>query len=323
MDQLEAMSVLIAVADAGSFSAASRKLGAPLPTISRKVAELEAHLKTRLLTRSTRKLSLTETGRSYLAASKRILELVNEADTAASGEYSKPRGELIVTAPTVFGRLHVLPIVDDFLNAYPEINVRMTLLDRAASLVDDHIDLAIRIGALPDSSMIATRVGVARRVVCGSPDYFAARGVPKTPKDLVDLTCVTFSDAASGTPWTFKKGDHLVQAPRPFCRLNINTAEAAIDAAIASIGVTHVLSYQVARAVEEGKLRIVLQEYEAEPSPINLLYLSQGFMPLKTKCFLEFAVPRLRASLGDQAKLGELPKDSSKPSSRRPASAKA
>ena len=198
----------------------------------------------------------------------------------------------------------------------------MTLLDRAANLVDDHIDLAIRIGALPDSSMIATRVGVARRVVCGSPDYFASRGAPKTPKDLVDLTCVTFSDAASGTPWTFKKGENLVQARRPFCRLNINTAEAAIDAAIAGIGVTHVLSYQVARAVEEGKLRIVLQEYEPEPSPINLIYVPQGFMPLKTKSFVEFAVPRLRASLGDQAKLGALEKSTSKPAPRRAAAAK-
>ena len=179
MDRLEAMSILVAAVEAGSFSAASRKLGVPLPTVSRKVAELEARLNTRLLVRSTRKLALTDAGAAYFAACKRILEQVGDAETEASGEYVTPKGDLVITAPIVFGRLHVLPTVSDFLASFPDINVRMVLSDRNVKLVDDHIDLAVRIGALPDSSLIATRVGSVRRVVCGSPRYFAAHGTPR------------------------------------------------------------------------------------------------------------------------------------------------
>jgi DNA-binding transcriptional LysR family regulator len=199
------MSLLVATVEARSFSAASRKLGVPLPTVSRKVAELEARLNTRLLVRSTRKLALTDAGAVYVAACKRILEQVRDAETEASGEYSAPRGDLIVTAPIVFGRLHVLPTVSDFLASFPDINVRLVLSDRNVDLVDDHIDIAVRIGALPDSSMIATRVGSVRRVVCGSPRYFAAHGTPKTPGDLADLTCVTFAGLSSGPPWTLRR----------------------------------------------------------------------------------------------------------------------
>jgi DNA-binding transcriptional LysR family regulator len=162
MDRLEAMSILVAAVEAGSFSAASRKLGVPLPTVSRKVAELEARLNTRLLVRSTRKLALTDAGVAYVAACKRILEQVGDAETEASGEYVTPKGDLVIAAPIVFGRLHVLPTVSDFLASFPDINVRMVLSDRNVNLVDDHVDMAVRIGALPDSSMIATRVGSVR-----------------------------------------------------------------------------------------------------------------------------------------------------------------
>ena len=191
MDRLEAMGILVAAVESGSLSAASRKLGTPLPTVSRKIAELEAHLKTRLLIRSTRRLALTDAGAAYVAASKRILEQMNDAERAASGEYSAPKGDLIITAAIVFGRLHVLPVVTDFLAAFPDINVRLALSDRNVHLVDDHIDMAVRIGALPDSSMVATRVGFVRRVVCGSPGYFAAHGTPTLPADLSDLACVS------------------------------------------------------------------------------------------------------------------------------------
>ena len=187
MDRFEAMSILVASVDAGSFSAAGRKLGMPLPTISRKVAELEEHLQTRLLVRTTRKLMLTEAGASYLAASKRILEQVSEAERAAAGEYNTPRGELILTAPIVFGRLHVLPVVNAFLASFPEINVRLILSDRNVHLVDDHIDMAVRIGRLPDSSLIATQVGTIRRVTCASPAFLASHGTPKIPADLALL----------------------------------------------------------------------------------------------------------------------------------------
>ena len=207
MDRFEAMSILIASVDAGSFSAAGRKLGMPLPTISRKVAELEEHLQTRLLVRTTRKLVLTEAGASYLTASKRILEQVNEAERAAAGEYNTPRGELILTAPVVFGRLHVLPVVSAFLASFPEINVRLVLSDRNVHLVDDHVDLAVRIARLPDSTLIATQVGTIRRVTCASPAFLASHGTPKIPADLALLPCVTFDVLTDGVAWTFASRD--------------------------------------------------------------------------------------------------------------------
>ena len=179
MDRLEAMSLLLTVVEAGSLSAASRKLGVPLPTVSRKISELEAHLNTRLLTRSTRKNALTDSGAAYLAAARRILDEVGEAERAASGEHAAPRGDLVITAPVVFGRLHVLPVIAEFLTQWPEINVRLVLADRNLHLIDDHIDIAVRIGALADSALVSTRVGVVRSVVCGSPAYFAAHGAPE------------------------------------------------------------------------------------------------------------------------------------------------
>lgn len=296
MDRLEAMSILAAAVDTGSFSAASRKLGMPLPTVSRKVADLEKHLKAKLLVRSTRKLALTDAGASYLAASKRILEQVDDAEAAAAGEYSVPRGELTITAPIVFGRLHVLPVICDFLARFSDIDVRMALSDGNLSLIDDHIDLAVRIGALPDSSMVATRVGTVRRVVCGGPGFFAAHGTPKEPEDLAGLPCVTFAGAAGSTSWTFPRGGRARPVPVR-TRLAVNTAEAALDAAIKGIGLTRVLSYQAARAVREGKLRIVLQKFEPAPMPVSLLHAGQDLVALKIRSFLDFAAPRLRKAL--------------------------
>jgi len=279
---LEAMSFLVASAEAGSFSAAGRQLGVPLPTISRKVAELETHLNTQLLVRSTRKLSLTEAGAAYIAACKRILEQVDEAELQASGEYTVPRGTLAMTAPIVFGRLHVVPVVNEFLADFAQINVDLTLADSTLNLVDEHIDLAVRIGVLPDSTMVATKVGEIRRVVCGSPAYFAAHGIPKTPDELTDHMCVTFTGLAAGMTWVFSpRGAGPAKGVRPLCRLKINTAEAAIDAAIAGVGVTNVLSYQVARPVSEGKLNVVLQDYEPEPIPVHLVHVGQTLVPLK------------------------------------------
>ncbi|MEQ9607181.1 MAG: LysR family transcriptional regulator, partial [Kiloniellaceae bacterium] len=206
MDRLDAMETLLAVVEAGSLSAASRKLGTPLPTVSRRLSDLEAHLKTRLLVRSTRRLALTDAGEAYVAAARRIVEEVREAEQTAAGEYSAPRGELVVTAPVVFGRLHVLPIVSEFLALYPEIDLRLFLSDRNAHLVDDHIDMAVRIGALPDSALVATKVGAVRLVVCGSPGFFAAHGTPGRPADLAALPCVTFSALGATTSWDFPGG---------------------------------------------------------------------------------------------------------------------
>jgi len=179
MDRLESMSILLTAVEAGSLSAAARRLATPLSTVSRRISELEAHLKARLLNRSSRNLTLTDAGRSYVEACKRILEDVGEAERAASGEYSAAKGELNITAPMVFGRLHVLPVAMEFLKAYPAVDIRCVLNDRVINLLEDHIDLALRIGELPDSSsLITTRIGSVRRVVCGSPAYFARRGVP-------------------------------------------------------------------------------------------------------------------------------------------------
>jgi DNA-binding transcriptional LysR family regulator len=296
MDRLEAMSVLVSAVEAGSLSAAARRLGSPLATVSRKVSELESHLKTRLLIRSSRRLTLTDAGRAYIEACKRILEEIAEAERAATGEYRAPKGALAVTAPIVFGRLHVLPIVIDFLEAYPEIEVRLSLADRVVNLVEDGVDLAVRIGDLPDSSLIATRVGAIRRVVCGSPRYFAARGTPREPRDLAAHDCVTFAGLSSANAWTFSKGkSELPVAIRS--RLVVNTAEAAVDAAVAGVGVTRVLSYQIAEARRSGLLDVVLEEFEPVPWPVGLVYGDQGPMPLKLRAFVDFAAPRLKAKL--------------------------
>jgi DNA-binding transcriptional LysR family regulator len=269
------------------------------------VAELEAHLNARLLVRSTRKLTLTDAGVAYLAACKQILDQVGEAEGAAAGEYRTPRGELVVTAPIVFGRLHVLPVIDEFLATFSEIAVRLVLADRNLHLLDEHIDVALRIGRLPDSSMAATQVGTVGRVVCASPQYLAQNGEPETPADLARLACVNFDSLPSGPVWNFTAGATREQAVALRPRLSVNTAEAAIDAAIAGVGLTNVLSYQVARAVGEGKLKLVLRAFEPEPVPVNLMHAGQGRLPLKTRSFIDFAVPRLRTALaGHNEKLG-------------------
>jgi DNA-binding transcriptional LysR family regulator len=298
VDRLEAMSLLVSVVESGSLSAASRKLGVPLPTVSRKISDLEAHLNTRLLTRSTRRLGLTDAGAAYVAVAKRILDEVSEAERAASGEHAAPRGELVMTAPVVFGRLHVLPVIVEFLAEWPEINVRLVLADRNLHLIDDHVDVALRIGALADSALVSTRVGAVRSVVCGSPAYFAAHGVPHRPEDLSTLAAVTL-DAFSPSPhWVFRDPKTKRERRAPVrSRLTVNTAEAAIDAAAAGVGVTRVLSYQVAQPVLDGKIEIVLTDYEPPPAPVNLIHAGQDLTPLRVRMLLDFAAPRLRARL--------------------------
>jgi DNA-binding transcriptional LysR family regulator len=296
MDRLESMSVLVAAVEAGSLSGAGRRLGMPLATVSRKVSELETQLKTRLLNRSSRKLTLTDAGRLYVAACRRILEDVEEAERAASGEYTAPRGNLVITAPIVFGRLHVLPIVLEFLMAYPDIDLRMVLADRVTNLLEERLDLAVRIGELPDSNLVATRVGSIRCIVCASPAYFATRGLPKRPADLRAHDCITFDGLASSEAWRFatRKADAPVAI---HSRLIVNTAEAAIDAAIAGLGITRVLSYQVADAIASGKLVIVLRDFEPAPWPVSLVFAGHGLLPQKLRVFLDFAAPRLKTAL--------------------------
>ncbi len=296
MDRLDSMKVLLAVTQAGSLSAASRVLGAPLATVSRKISDLEAHLGTRLLIRSSRKLALTDAGQNYVVACKRILEQVADAERAAAGEYSAPRGELTLAAPIAFGRLHILPVAADFLKAYPDIDLRVTLSDRISHILDEHIDLAIRIGELADSAFIAKRVGEVRKVVCASPEYFAARGTPAKPADLAAHDCITFDALMSANAWIFSVGKQE-EAVTVRSRLVINTAESAVDAAIVGVGIARVLSYQVSGALKEGKLELALQAFEAPSWPVSLVHAGQGPLPLKVRAFLDFAAPRLRARL--------------------------
>lgn len=296
MDRLEAMGLLVTVTETGSLSAAARQLRLPLATVSRKVAELEAHLKARLLTRTNRKVQLTEAGRAYLADAKEILGRVEEAERKVAGEYVTPRGELTVTAPIVFGRLHILPVVTDFLQVFPDITLRLVLGDRLTNLVEDHIDAALRIGNLPDSNLVATRLGSTRRAAYASPDYLKRCGTPKTLDDLVHHDCVSFENMTPSKFWTFHDGRHDMPVPVR-TRLSVTTAEAAIDAAIAGTGITRVLSYQAAKAVAAGALVPVLEAFEPPAWPIHFVHVAQGALPLKMRAFLDFATPRLRAKL--------------------------
>jgi DNA-binding transcriptional LysR family regulator len=296
MNRLDSMAILVAVVDSGSLSAAARRLGMPLATVSRKVGELESHLNTRLLHRTTRQLSLTEAGGSYVAACRRILEEIDEAERVAIGEYTSPRGQLVVTAPVVFGRLHVVPVISAFLAEYPEIDVDLVLTDRVVHLLDEHTDVAIRIGELPDSTLVGIRVGSIRRVICASPAYLAARGIPTGPGDLAWHECISFEVLASRRAWLFGSGKSELSVP-VHSRLTVNTAEAAIAAAKLGVGLINVLAYQVADALSDDALRVVLNEFEPAPLPIHLLHGGQAPIPLKLRAFLDFAIPRLRARI--------------------------
>ncbi|MDB5582332.1 MAG: LysR family transcriptional regulator [Bradyrhizobium sp.] len=297
MDRLEAMEMLIEAVEAGSLSAAARRRNVPLPTLSRKVSDLEQHLGVKLLTRTTRSLSLTDAGSAYLVASKRILEQVEEAERSAAGEYTAPRGDLIITAPILFGRRFVVPIVTAFLSQYPEINVRLVLSDRNVHLVDDHIDMAVRVGNLPDSNLVATRVGSLRHVVCAAPAFLAAHGAPQAPEDLAGLPCVTHDFISPATAWPFKGTDGAALSVPIRSRFSVTTAGAALDAAVTGTGVARLLSYQVDEALKSGDLVRVLASFEPGPYPVNLMHAGRGLLPLKMRSFLDFAAPRLRASL--------------------------
>ena len=294
MDKLDSMAVLLAVVEAGSLSAAARQLAMPLATVSRKVAALEAHLKTRLLHRTTRHLALTEAGSAYVAACRRILDEIGEAERTATGEYATPKGELTVTAPMMFGRLHIVPVVAEFLAQYPEIEINLVLTDRVMHLMDEHIDVAVRIGELPDSGLMATGVGKVRRVVCASPAYLARHGAPLTPAGLAAHDCISFEVMESRRAWVFGAA-RSAQAVPVHSRLAVNTVDAAIAAATLGVGLVRVMSYQVMDALRNDTLRIVLEPFETRPLPVSLVHKGQAPLPLKLRAFLDFVTPRLRA----------------------------
>ena len=290
------MSTFVAVANAGGFSAAARAIGVPLPTVSRRVADLEAALGVRLLTRTTRRVDLTEQGRTYYAACRRLLDDLRDADEAVTGEYRAPRGDLVVTAPMGFGRLHLQPVALDFLAAYPQINLRFVLVDRVTNLVEEHIDAAIRIADLPDSSLVARPLGDIRMVVCASPAYLARHGSPRHPEDLRRLDCIVWSALGTAAGWWFREGG----SDRTFpirTRLTTTMADSAVTAAEAGLGLVQATSYQVERGVAEGRLVVVLDEFECAPTPVSLVYASNRLVPLKLRAFVDFVAPRLHARL--------------------------
>lgn len=306
MDRLEAMSVIIAVTETGSFSAASRRLGTPVATVSRKVAELETRLKAEVFQRSSRRMTLTDAGRTYVEACRRIIEQVDDAERQVSGEYRSPKGDLVITTPWGLGHTHLLPIAVEFLNAYPEIGLRLLLTDRVVDPVEENIDVAVRIGSLSESSMIASRIGSIRLVVCASPAYLAKRGRPQTPEQLRDHDCIAINDATVSNAWKFRRGKRANLVPIQ-SRLSVNTSEAAVLAAIAGAGLTRVLSYKMDSARRMGSLELVLEAFEPEPLPVHIVYTPRNPVPLKLRAFLNWVTPRLKAKLAFDDNLQSLP----------------
>jgi len=296
MDRLDAMAVFTAIVDAGSLSAAGRRLGTPLATVSRKLSDLEAHLQTRLVLRSTRQLKLTEAGRDYLAACRDILERVDEAERSAGGAYAQARGQLVISAPVVFGRLHIVPVVAEFLAQYPQVDVRLLLSDRYVNLLEEHVDVALRIGQLQDSALVALPLGHIQRVVCASPEYLARHGTPQSPEELEQHAVISFEGLTATTHWLFESEQGPLRVP-VHSRLAVTTADAAISAALLGLGLTRVLSYQVAEALADGRLQRVLKAHEQPALPVSLVHAGQGRLPMKLRAFLDFAAGRLRARI--------------------------
>ena len=296
MDRFEAIRTLVAAVDGGSLSAASRTLGIPLPTVSRRVSDLEALLGSQLLVRTSRKLLLTEAGAAYVAASRRVLEELAEAERAASGEYRAPRGELLITAPIMFGKLHVAPIIHEFLKAYPEVRVRLVLSDGILNLVESHIDVAVRISHLPDSTLIARRVGQIRWVTCASPAFLRRRGMPAAPAELREYECIAFEGLELGRDWSFAGplGEQIIVI-RP--RYSVSTADAVIAAAAADVGIARVRCYQAAQSVREGRLVSILDDWAPASVPVQIVHAARQHQPLKLRAFLDFVAPRLQERL--------------------------
>ena len=299
MDTLTAMRVFVAVVDAQGFSAASRTLGMPLPTVSRKIAELEQRLGAQLLVRSTRKVTVTDSGQRYYEDARHILENLRDAESQVSGEYQQPKGRLVITAPTLFGRLHVLPIVNQFMQPHREIDIELLLSNHVMDLQEEHINLGIRIGRLSDSSMVAIQVGSVRQIVCASPHYLAEQGRPLSPNDLTRHQCILFFKASTQEEWAFKTSPKKIQNFPVQGRLTVNSIEGLVDSALQGVGLTQLYSYQASRHIAEGTLQIVLDQYEIDPVPVNLIYSKGRFAPQKVRVFIDFALPRLRDYLAD------------------------
>jgi len=294
MDRLHAMKVFLKVVECRGFAGAGRQLQMSPPAVTRAVAALEEVIGARLLIRTTRTVKLTEAGTRYAEDCRRILADLAESEASAAGSHAKPSGTLIVTASVLFGRIYVLPIILDFLDQHPAVNGRALFLDRVVNLVEEGVDVAVRIAHLPDSEYHAVRVGSVRRVICAAPAYLKKHGVPATPADLAGHTIVAATATLAAPEWRFGRERKTSVAVQP--RLTTTTIESAIIAASGGWGLTRVLSYQVAQAVVEKKLQIVLAEFEEEPLPIHVVYPEGRKASAKVRAFVEFAAERLRVN---------------------------
>jgi DNA-binding transcriptional LysR family regulator len=292
MDRLDAMRIFVAVAKLGSFAQAARQLRLSPSVATRSIAQIEDQLGLMLLTRTTRSLRLTDRGEIFLESCQQILDDIDNAQRRVRGESAEPRGELRLAAPIVFGRLHVLPIVNRMLNEHPDLSIRLSLSDRNVNLVDDGIDIAIRIGNLVDSSLIAVKLGEVSRVVIASPAYLKAHGIPKSPAKLPDLDIITFESLDATNEWRFKQNETVRVAPR----LTVNSADAAIAAAEAGIGIARTLSYQVKESVQEGRLIAILEKFSPSPSPVSAIYLARRLASANISTFVKMARDHFRDS---------------------------
>lgn len=297
MDRIDAWTTFAAVAEGRSFAAAARRLGRSPAAVTRAVAALEERLGARLLNRTTRSVALTEAGARSLEAARRVLAGFEELEGVTASERQEPQGRLGVTAPVMFGRLHVLPVVQAFLRDHPMATVQLLLLDRVVSLVDEGLDVAIRLGRLPDSSLRAIRVGEVRRGVYASPKYLRENGTPRTPQALARHACIACTGV---TPvpdrWTFERDGRSYVVPVS-SRLVVNTAEAALDAALAGLGPTCVLSYQVDAHVRAGRLERILGPFEPPAVPVQVVIPAGRFVTPIVRAFVERASEALRARL--------------------------
>lgn len=289
MDRIDAMRAFVSVADLEGFAPAARKLGLSASAVTRLIASLENHLGARLLQRTTRSVTLTDVGARYLERARRILGDVEEAEASASAETSQPSGRLVVSAPLMFGRLHVGPIMSDYLKQYPKVSAELRLSDRMVNLVDEGVDLAVRIGHLADSSVVARTVGNMRRIVVASPRYLKARGTPAKPSDLAKHEIIQFSGATSLSEWRFAENGREFRVPNT-SRFATNSTDAAVLHAEQGGGLINVLAYQVADGIKAGRLKIVLASYEPPPMPIHLVYPTSRLLSAKVRAFADLVI---------------------------------
>ncbi|MFG7486898.1 LysR family transcriptional regulator [Methylorubrum rhodesianum] len=293
MDRLQGMRVFVRVAEGGGFAGAARALGMSPASVTRAVAALEAAIGARLFIRTTRSVKLTDAGGRYLEDCRRILSEITEAEAVAAGSTATPTGILTLTAPVQFGRLYVLPVVTDYLARHATVAVRALFLDRIVNMVEEGIDVGVRIGHLADSGLTAIRVGSVRRVVCAAPDYLERHGVPETPRDLRAHAVIGSSNPGALPEWRFGPEQRMAVTVQP--RLTCNTVDAALAAAVDGWGIARLLSYQVAPALAEGRLRLLLEAHEAAPVPIHVVSPEGRRAPAKVRAFVDLAAARLRA----------------------------